>query len=219
MSSIPGFPDVLVTSYNPIPVSIDDTTYDGGVRWMSTGSGDLTKAYRIYNGNRTQGNVFGKANGIGDVVVLCDEAPLALGNRVWLDANGNGRQDPDESGLAGIAINLLDGAGTLLNSTTTAVDGTYYFTATNAAGTLRILPRTSYRIQVGLAQPALAGLSLSLVNYNSDAGNDAIQDVNDSDAIVNGAAAEVSFTTGGAGATNHGFDFGFAPAAPPLPLR
>jgi len=110
------------------------TTYDGGLRWMNVSTGDFTKAYRIYNGERASGNVFGKAAGIGDVAVLCDEAPIELGNRVWLDVNNNGRQDASEAGHAGITVNLLNGKGDLLNSTVTAAGGAYYFTATNAAG-------------------------------------------------------------------------------------
>jgi len=31
---------------------------------------------------------------------------IVLGNRVWLDANKNGIQDPDEPGIAGICVTL-----------------------------------------------------------------------------------------------------------------
>ena len=34
-----------------------------------------------------------------------------LGNQVWLDANGNGIQDPGERGLGGICVNLYDSNG------------------------------------------------------------------------------------------------------------
>ena len=39
---------------------------------------------------------FMEANGLGDLELLCDQAPIEIGNRVWLDLNGNGVQDPDE---------------------------------------------------------------------------------------------------------------------------
>jgi hypothetical protein len=209
LTHVPGFPEVVVASLNPIPILDDNTIFDGGLRWLNLTAGSLSRAYRIYDGHRAQGNVFGKAAGIGDVTALCDEAPIELGNRVWLDANDNGQQDAGEAGIGNVTVNLLDGTGALLNSTTTAPDGSYFFTATHAAGEARILPRTAYRLQVSLAQPALAGLSPSLANSAGDAGNDAIADVRDSDATTYGGAAEVAFTTGGAGVTNHSFDFGF----------
>jgi hypothetical protein len=50
-----------------------------------------------------------------------------LGNRVWLDANRNGVQDPDESGIPGICVNLRTPQGELLGSTTTDTNGMYGF--------------------------------------------------------------------------------------------
>jgi uncharacterized repeat protein (TIGR01451 family) len=51
----------------------------------------------------------------------------AIGDFVWNDQNGNGLQDPDEPGLGGVAIRLLDGSGNALKTTTSAVDGSYKF--------------------------------------------------------------------------------------------
>ena len=50
-----------------------------------------------------------------------------LGNRVWLDANKNGTQDPGENGIGGICVNLYDERGTLLQKTTTDTNGYYGF--------------------------------------------------------------------------------------------
>jgi len=50
-----------------------------------------------------------------------------LGNRVWLDTNGNGLQDPGEHGVPGICVYLYDAAGRLLESTTTDSNGIYGF--------------------------------------------------------------------------------------------
>ena len=33
----------------------------------------------------------------------------SIGDRVWLDANGNGVQDAGESGMAGVTVELFDG--------------------------------------------------------------------------------------------------------------
>jgi hypothetical protein len=60
-------------------------------------------------------------------------APASLGNRVWLDANGNGLQDPGEKGLAGVSVELFKSinrtiAGPPVASTISAADGGYSFT-------------------------------------------------------------------------------------------
>lgn len=58
-----------------------------------------------------------------------------IGSYVWVDANGNGLQDAGESGLNGVTINLYNGSGTLLSTTTTATSngqsGYYVFNNLN----------------------------------------------------------------------------------------
>ena len=51
-----------------------------------------------------------------------------IGNFVWNDVNMNGRQDSGESGISGVTVNLLDGQGGFLQTTTTDSDGQYSFT-------------------------------------------------------------------------------------------
>ncbi len=71
----------------------------------------------------------------------------AIGDRVWLDADGNGIQDIGEAGLEGVLVTLfadLDNDGLILNSeimstTTTLPDGTFIFTD---------LPTGIYRLAV-----------------------------------------------------------------------
>jgi len=50
-----------------------------------------------------------------------------LGNQVWLDENGNGRQETFERGVGGICINLYDAANQLIESTTSDSNGYYGF--------------------------------------------------------------------------------------------
>ena len=50
-----------------------------------------------------------------------------LGNRIWLDANGNGIQDPGEEGVGGVCVNLYDANGNLIQKTTTNSNGYYGF--------------------------------------------------------------------------------------------
>ncbi len=51
--------------------------------------------------------------------------PPSIGDFVWVDSDGDGVQDPGEPGLAGVTVELLDGAGTVVDSTATAADGSY----------------------------------------------------------------------------------------------
>lgn len=51
----------------------------------------------------------------------------SLGDRVWLDANGNGQQDAGEAGVANITVQLLNAAGTVIATQTTNTSGNYLF--------------------------------------------------------------------------------------------
>lgn len=73
----------------------------------------------------TVGQLCGPAGGCDD-----SEPPLALsslGDRVWLDINANGIQDPGEAGVEGIEVRLLTSQGDFLRSTVTDGNGYYLF--------------------------------------------------------------------------------------------
>ncbi|MDO9226346.1 MAG: SdrD B-like domain-containing protein [Pseudomonadota bacterium] len=55
----------------------------------------------------------------------------SIGDKVWLDANGNGVQDAGEAGLSGVSVKLLNSAGTTLSTTTTDANGNYLFSNLN----------------------------------------------------------------------------------------
>jgi protocatechuate 3,4-dioxygenase beta subunit len=52
----------------------------------------------------------------------------SLGDRVWLDKNGNGVQDSGESGVSDVKLNLYDADGKFVKSVVTDCDGAYLFT-------------------------------------------------------------------------------------------
>ncbi len=64
-----------------------------------------------------------------------------VAGRVVNDANGDGKLDPREAGLAGILVQLLDTKGVVVQSTHTRPDGSYQFTG---------LDLGSYRVKVEL---------------------------------------------------------------------
>jgi len=58
----------------------------------------------------------------------------AVGDLVWLDSDGNGIQDDGEPGIQGITVNLLDGSGNIVATTTTDQNGIYHFSSLDASG-------------------------------------------------------------------------------------
>ncbi|WP_143020088.1 SdrD B-like domain-containing protein [Sinosporangium album] len=86
--------------------------------WEDNGAGGWIKNVPGQNGT------FGKANGLGDLEMLADPAPLQLGDRVWFDANGDGVQDPAEPGLPGVQV-ILSCPDRAPIKTTTGLNGWY----------------------------------------------------------------------------------------------
>ncbi len=80
----------------------------------------------------------------------------AIGDRVWLDANGNGQQDIGENGISGVTVKLLDGSNAVLNTTTTDASGLYHFTG---------LVPGSYKVQFVTS----GGLALTTKDSGADA--------------------------------------------------
>lgn len=204
MVQIAGHPDVVINSFDPIPLFDFDNLFDGGPRWLRNNAGTLAKTYRIYNGNLGLQGPFGKANGLSDIVPLCDAAPIEIGNRIWQDINGNGIQDAGEPGLTGVRVRLLKN-GIQVGETTTNSSGEFYFNDSNVS--TRVLPNMTYDIAVDKNQAALNGFTLTAENKDSSQNGDS----RDSDAVISGNDAAIRLTTGGAGASNHTFDMGFVP--------
>ena len=51
-----------------------------------------------------------------------------LGDRVWIDQNSDGTQQPNEAGVAGATVTLYGATGTTLGTTSTGTDGRFSFT-------------------------------------------------------------------------------------------
>jgi uncharacterized repeat protein (TIGR01451 family) len=75
----------------------------------------------------------------------------AIGDRIWIDADGDGAQDPGEAGLGGVSVTLFvdaDTNGTYETSyatTTTAADGSYVFDNLPAgAYSVKVTPPSGY---------------------------------------------------------------------------
>lgn len=85
---------------------------------------------------------------------LCAANPIAIGDRVWIDRDGNGIQDPGEPGLAGARVTLLRGVDKLVAKDPTSARYKRAFvaaTTTDASGHYRFDADPQYR---GTTTPA-----------------------------------------------------------------
>jgi SdrD B-like domain len=182
--SLAGSSTVLTNAQDPY------AWYGGGVVSLSNVSGGDRWRYTIYDG--TTPGASGKAAGLGDMEALCDNAPIEIGNRVWVDADNDGLQDANEVGLPNITIELYR-AGVLVTSTTSDANGNYKFT--------NLLPNTAYEIRVVLGQVNVGGRPLATANAG-------VNDFIDSD-MTGAGTGVIAFTTGYYGDNNHSYDIGF----------
>lgn len=110
--------------------------------------------------------------------------PSCIGDRVWLDVNRNGCQDPGEFGYGGVTVQLTgttSGGASVSMSTVTALNGQYLFDNLQA-GTY----------QVKFIVPT--GYALSQANACTD-------DFTDSDATASGSTANINLVAGNCNVT------------------
>lgn len=196
------------------------TTWSGGTIWHSNTTGIAQRVYQLYRtidntGSQVNGT-YGKANGLGLPVALCDPAPVEIGNRVWFDKNNDGIQDPDETPIASVTVGLYN-SGTLVATAVTNSKGEYYFssaTGTNSTAVrynLNLIRGGDYELRIPTTQTALASY---LPSSPTDAGiNDAI----DNDFAVVGTNLVASLTVGMSGNNLHRFDAAVVCAEPVSP--
>ena len=118
----------------------------------------------------------------------------SIGDKVWLDCNGNGVQDAGELGVANVTVKLLDAGGAVLATQTTDVNGNYLFSG---------LTPGSYAVQFG----TLSGYSFT----TRDAGGN---DATDSDAAT--TTGKTIYTTLDSGEVDRTWDAGLAPVCRPV---
>lgn len=220
MAKLMGSNRLVQTLVDPTPAA--NTTgepyyYTGGMHWYDISSGGWTNWVSVYDWSASgaPAGSFAKGNGMGDIEFAVSPQPIQIGNRIWLDTNGNGVQDADETtpgvttgttvtlrspGPDGIYGNGDDQTWT----TTTDAAGNYYFSALSSADNRKpaswtgvgnvILPGYEYRIEVGIP----SGRSVTFTNNGS---NDNI----DNDATTSGTNAILIFNTS---VTNHSYDIG-----------
>ncbi len=213
---VPGHPNLQLSLNDPLAIC------SGGSGSMSNLTGTRASSAQLYadSCNPSGAGRMGKANGLGDLEALCDEAPIEIGNRVWLDRDADGLQDPDEPPLVGVTVHLYDSSNNVVGTAVTGANGVYLFGGVNnvnMASSLPVRKDTTYSVRVDSASDVLStGPLAGLVPTAVDApGND----VADSDGTATtdpagspvGTWPVIAHTSGTAGANNHTLDFGFYP--------
>ncbi|MBD2625791.1 SdrD B-like domain-containing protein [Trichormus variabilis] len=84
-------------------------------------------------------------NSATDTDTIVASSTVRIGDRVWYDTNANGIQETGEAGVAGVAVNLFNQAGTQVGTTTTDTNGFYQFTAnTNSTYSVQFVQPTGF---------------------------------------------------------------------------
>jgi hypothetical protein len=153
--------------------------------------------------------VYQSANGSHARSSFAASTPVEVGNRVWLDKNGNGLQDNGEPGISNVTVHLYGSDGKLEETEVTDTSGHYAFT---------ISPDASYQIRLDKASDYASGGPLhgdQLTVADSDC-----QHVKDSRAMLSDDSQsigannypQVTVDQLVAGQSNDNFNIGFTPA-------
>jgi len=205
LAQAPGAPNIIVGM-------IDGTDWwqPGAIGNYDNVSGDKIGAQAVINRNTiSQGGErepYGaKAGGMGDVELLCDPAPIEIGDLVWMDIDQDGIQDPNEPPMANVPVTLACD-GNLIGTATTDANGHYYFGGPNNANLNPGESLTSgMNCTLSIAQSDVNGKPPTVTNPNGNA-----DDTIDNDAVANGSNNEITFST--TAFNNHNLDFGITPA-------
>ena len=229
----PGSGELAATVFDPL------SFFSQGMRYFDLTTGGFTRNYRVLETDFASPAGGGKASSLGDPELICGVPPLQLGNYAWIDSDSDGIQDPCEEPLPDLLVRLFDETGTLLATTQTNGDGTYYFTEpgtpgetwTNAAE--GIDRYTTYFIAFG--DSSVLEVNGDFYELASpDVGTGPQPDINDSDAVLGSVSASpesnlpgasvpsalvdipvITITTGGRGGADHTLDAGFIGVSPP----
>lgn len=217
-ATFPGVDQVAAAAYDPVDPNLDVA----GVRFVSASGGVNERGFIQTTNER---GFFQKAGGLGAVTLLLAAAPVEIGNRVWLDADLNGRQDPDEPAINGAPVTLFaaDATGApsgaaLATTVTDAIDGapgTYYFHSLSTPG---LTVDADYVIVFGkgagavelvgenAAHPGFAGLDWADLEFTLQ--NSVAASVT-TDSNPDPVSGEAPISVGGPGENDHTIDAGF----------
>jgi len=217
LAVIRGSGQIITTALDPFGTSVNS----GGVNYYNTQTGEVRDpGYRVFRSGSSSPASFSKANGLGDLVAVCGEAPIEIGGRLWLDANENGIQDPCEAPFSGVEIALYAMDGQVTEIVTSDANGEYYFNGSGAT-TPAIEPNTDYYVVIGFGSQFDNFNNVLLDSFfltTANTGMGPNPDLNDSDGmttpggILDGVFEgwpSIMVQTGNAGEVTHENDAGF----------
>ncbi|MGN7979398.1 SdrD B-like domain-containing protein [Microbacterium sp. 22195] len=201
---------VAVPGTNRIVINEMDATelWSNGLRAFDPATGNKA-AGSTGTADRLVTNDFQKAQGLADMEALVLNASQQIGNRIWLDSDGDGIQDPGEPIAAGVQVSLYDEAGVLVAKTETDANGEYWFDSGDG-----LKPATKYQVRLDRPADFAAGGPLAGTTPTGTAvGGDRGIDSNGRTADVSGTPTVVAdITTPAANINDHSIDFGFVPS-------
>ncbi len=218
---VAGSRELILNSMDPVDYKGNGSDQDyfrtGGPAWYAA-NGKKKRGYQLFKNRDNNAVGWAKGTGVGDLELLCPPAPLEIGNRVWLDSNGDGIQDANEIGISDVHISLICD-NTVVATAATDNNGYYIFsndpneqnTSSQIYGIAQLQPDNPNNcrivIQNALSQAPLSGKFLSPAAEGSDT-------LVDSNGVLNGSDDEATIAPEdipSSGANNHSYDFGFAP--------
>lgn len=145
-SGEPGIGGVLIELFDGTGTLVGSTRTDtsGNYRFTGLRAGDYTvretQPIGFIHGGQTAGSAGGDDSSV-DLIArvpvgwgerltdynFCELEPASISGSVYVDGNGDCIRDADEDPLAGVIIELRDGAGAVIGSTTTDANGIYRF--------------------------------------------------------------------------------------------
>jgi hypothetical protein len=219
LAVLPGQNEAVAVVLDPIKIRSGGT-----IRFNNTtGNRVANSAYEVFDDRWTlnqPGATPSKANGLGDVELSGDPAPLEIGNRVWADLDRDGIQDSGEPGIPGVSVQLKWPNGDVLATVNTNGTGNFVFNKGNVPDGDPITPGnqpglltlTDYKICVPATQFANGQVLNNYLVSPPDQVTTGLADYSDSDGILLGSGdVQIMLTTGNAGENNHTLDVGVIP--------
>ncbi|RMG60374.1 MAG: hypothetical protein D6717_00220, partial [Gammaproteobacteria bacterium] len=216
LAYLPGSGQVVSSVFDP-----GDAVNTGGVVWFSNDDGSRDRSYQVFE---AIGVSFpGKANGLGDLDLMCDIAPVEIGNYLWADCNNDGIQDPCEDPLPGVRVTLFNANCDSVATVVTDANGQYLFNdavvkASPYTTDTILQPDATYHVVVGIGQFDTGnGTLMGMTPAPANVGMGPEPDHNDSDGTIGGVAGPpcaagypfVTVLTPELGGADHSYDFGF----------
>lgn len=142
-----------------------------GTRWFDNETGEARRGYQVSAGNFL---FFGGANGLGDIEVICRNAPVEVGSRVWRDLDEDGLFDVGEPLLPNVRIELYDvDNGESLATVVSDANGRFGFGSGFGADSdayvrsLNLKKGINYQFRTEISQGVLDGLIVTEIDEAS----------------------------------------------------